>query len=148
MTVRIVTDSTCDLPEETINQFGIEVVPLNIHMGSETLIDGVDITKEEFYRRLPEYDPAPTTAAPGPEVFIERFESLMEKGAEAILSIHISEALSATINSARLAAERLTRVPVTVLDSGQLSMGLGFLIKAASNIAEAGGKIDEIIAKL
>ena len=108
MTVRIVTDSTCDLPEETINQFGIEVVPLNIHMGSETLIDGVDITKEEFYRRLPEYDPAPTTAAPGPEVFIERFESLMKKGAEAILSIHISEALSATINSARMAAERFT----------------------------------------
>jgi DegV family protein with EDD domain len=148
MTVRIVTDSTCDLPEETINQFGIEVVPLNIHMGSETLIDGVDITKEEFYRRLPEYDPAPTTAAPGPEVFIERFESLMEKGVEAILSIHISEALSGTINSARMAAERFTRVPVTVLDSGQLSMGLGFLIKKAGHLAQAGGKIEEIIAKL
>jgi len=148
MNVRIVTDSTCDLPEETVDRFGIEVIPLNIHMGSETLVDGVDITKEEFYQRLHEYDPAPTTAAPGPEVFVKRFEALVEKGAEAILSIHISESLSATINSARLAAERFTRVPVAVMDSGQLSLGLGFLIRKAAQLAETGRKMEDIIAKL
>ena len=100
MSIRIVTDSTCDLPAATISEYGIEVVPLHINMGSETLIDGVNITKEEFYARLPNYDPSPSTAAPGPESFIQRFEALADDGAQAILSIHISEALSATINSA------------------------------------------------
>jgi len=148
MAIRIVTDSTCDLPPETIERYGIEVAPLNINMGSETFIDGVNLTKEEFYRRLPEYDPAPSTAAPGPETFIQRFEALADKGAEAILSIHISESLSATINSARLAAIEFTRIPVTVLDSSQLSLGMGFLVEQAAKLAETGQKVEEIVAKL
>ena len=148
MNIRIVTDSTCDLPAETIAEYGIEVVPLNIHMGDETLIDGVNITKEEFYHRLPDYDPSPSTAAPGPEVFVKRFESLAEQGAQAILSIHISEALSATINSARLAAKEFTRIPVIVLDSTQLSLGMGFLVRHAAHMAKLGAKLEEIIAKL
>ena len=148
MDIRIVTDSTCDLPVETINKYGIEVVPLNIHMGDETLIDGVNITKEEFYRRLPDYDPSPSTAAPGPEVFVRRFEVLAEQGAQAIISIHISEALSATVNSARLAAQEFTRIPVMVLDSSQLSLGMGFLVERAAQMAKLGAKLDEIVAKL
>lgn len=148
MNIRIVTDSTCDLPAETIAEYGIEVVPLNIHMGDETLIDGVNITKEEFYTRLPDYDPSPSTAAPGPDVFIKHFEELAEQGAQAILSIHISEALSATINSARLAAKEFTRIPVIVLDSTQLSLGMGFLVRHAAHMAKLGAKLEEIIAKL
>ena len=148
MSIRIVTDSTCDLPAETISEYGIEVVPLHINMGSETFIDGVNITKDEFYTRLPEFDPAPSTAAPGPEVFVQRFETLAEEGAEAIVSIHISEALSATINSARLAAKEFTRIPVTVLDSSQLSLGMGFLVRHAAHMAKLGAKLDEIVEKL
>ncbi len=148
MSIRIVTDSTCDLPAEVIAEHGIEVVPLHINMGDETLIDGVNITKEEFYTRLPDYDPAPSTAAPGSEVFLKRFEALAAQGAQAIISMHISEALSATINSARLAAKEFTRIPVTVLDSTQLSLGLGLLVEHAAKMAKLGQKADEIVAKL
>lgn len=148
MSIGIITDSTCDLPVETVNHYGIEIIPLHIQMGNETLIDGVDITKAAFYRRLPDYDPAPSTAAPGTDTFIQRFGALTEQGAKAILSIHISEALSATINSARIAAKQFNRIPVIVLDSGQLSMGLGFLVEKAAQLAETGQKVDEIVAKL
>lgn len=146
--IAIVTDSTCDLPTTTVNRFGIEVVPLHIHMGEETLIDGVNITKEEFYRRLPDFDPAPSTAAPGPDTFIQHFEALAEKGARTILSIHISQALSATIQSARMAAVQFTRIPVIVLDSSQLSLGLGFLVEKAAQLANSDLKVEEIVARL
>jgi len=148
MNISIVTDSTCDLAADILQQSSIEVVPLFIQMGEERLMDGVNITKSEFYARLPAYDPAPTTAAPGPEIFIKRFEELLEKGAQAILSIHISEALSATVNSARTAAKEFTRIPVTVLDSGQLSLGLGFLVEKAAQMAKAGNKMEEILETL
>ncbi len=148
MTIGIVTDSTCDLPAASVERFGIEVVPLHINMGSETFLDGVNITKADFYRRLPEFDPAPSTAAPGTEAFIRHFEALVEKGVKEILSIHISEALSATVNSARLAAKEFTKVPVTVLDSSQLSLGLGFLTACAAEMAQTGEKVEEILAQL
>jgi DegV family protein with EDD domain len=148
MNVRIVTDSTCDLPTEFAQRNNIEIVPLHINMGNETLLDGVDISKDQFYQRLPSYDPAPSTAAPGPDTFIQRWHSLAEQGAEAILSLHISESLSATVNSARLAAQQFTRIPVRVMDSSQLSLGLGFLVEKAAQFAQAGQKVDEIIKNL
>lgn len=148
MKIAIVTDSTCDLEPDVILHHEIEVLPLFIQMGEEQLMDGVNLTKDEFYTRLPAYDPAPTTAAPGPEKFIQRFEELAQKGYQAILSIHISEALSATINSARTAAKEFTRIPVTVLDSGQLSLGLGFLVEKAAQMAQAGSKMEEILETL
>ncbi len=149
--IGIVTDSTCDLPVEVIKKYGIEVVPLHINMGSETFSDGVNITKEEFYRRLPEYDPAPSTAAPSAEVFKARYERLVSKGAKEIISIHISEALSATINSARLAAKEFTQASVTVLDSTQLSLGMGFLVEHAAKMASEGQgliKIEGVLRSL
>ncbi|MBT7191441.1 MAG: DegV family protein [Anaerolineae bacterium] len=148
MSTFILTDSTCDLPAETIARYGIEVTPLHINMGSETFFDGVNTTKEEFYRRLPDYDPAPSTAAPGTALFIKHFEALVEKGAKEILSIHISESLSATIASARLAAKEFTKIPVTVLDSTQLSLGMGFLVEHAAQMAKRGQKAAEIVAQL
>ena len=145
MNIRIVTDSTCDLPEKNISQYKICVIPLHITQGENTFIDGVDITREEFYERLPGFKPAPTTAAPSPELFLQQYEQLADQGAKSIFSIHISESLSATINSARMAAEQFTRIPVTVLDSSQLSMGLGFIVQKAAQMAELGHKGEEII---
>jgi DegV family protein with EDD domain len=145
MKIAIVTDSTCDLPAKVVERHGIDIVTLQIQMGNETLIDGANLSKEEFYRRLPAYDPAPTTATPGPEIFRQHFEALVEIGVQAIISIHISETLSATINSARLAAQEFTRIPVIVLDSGQLSLGLGFLVEKAAQLAETGHKVEEIL---
>ncbi|MFZ5880947.1 MAG: DegV family protein [Chloroflexota bacterium] len=148
MNIRIVTDSTCDLPAETVRQLAVEVIPLRIHVGEQSFLDGVDLTREEFYDGLPGYSPAPKTAAPGPEVFTQIYERLANEGAQAILSIHISESLSATINSARMAAEQFTRIPVTVLDSSQLSLGTGFIVERAAQLAQVGRRMDEILSAL
>jgi len=148
MNVRIVTDSTCDLPEEVVSKYNITVIPLHINQGEKSYLDGIELTREEFYARLPDYKPAPTTATPSPETFRLKFEQLAEEGAQTILSIHISESLSATINSARLAAEQFKHIPVTVLDSTQLSLGLGFIVEKAAQMSELGHKMDEIVINL
>lgn len=145
MSVKIVTDSTCDLPAEAVAELGITVVPLYINVGQESFLDGIDMSRQEFYERLPDFDDHPQTASPGPEMFRETYETLADEGAEEILSIHISESLSGTLNTAQLAADATQSVPVTVLDSGQLSMGTGFLVAAAARAAEAGRSLAEII---
>ena len=147
MTIRIVTDSTCDLPEEIVAEYSITVVPLYINFGDESYLDGVEISRAEFYERLPDCDPPPTTAIPGPHLFIQAYEKLAAQGATEILSIHISVSLSGAVNAARLAAEEAS-VPVTVLDSGSLSMGLGFLAWTAAQAAAEGRSMDEIVALL
>ena len=148
MNIRIVTDSTCDLPEEIVSQQEITVIPLHINVGEKAYLDGVDLTRLEFYAQLPDYFPAPKTAAPGSEVFVQAYERLANEGAQAILSIHISETLSATINSARTAAEQFTRIPVTVLDSSQLSLGTGFIVEKAAQMAKIDKTVEEIISAL
>jgi DegV family protein with EDD domain len=148
MNIGIVTDSTCDLPTEIVSQHEITVVPLHINIGDKTFLDGIDLSREEFYAQLPGYNPAPKTSAPGPEIFQQAYERLADKGAQAILSIHISETLSATINSARIAAEQFTRIPVAVLDSSQLSLGLGFIVEKAAQMAELGHKMEDILTNL
>ena len=148
MKISIVTDSTCDLPEPIVEKHGITVIPLYINQGENSYLDGVDMTREEFYRLLPGFRPAPSTATPSTEVFAQAWNKLADAGAQAILSIHISEKLSATINAARVAAEQFTRIPVTVLDSGQLSLGMGFIVEKAAQMAELGHKMEDILASL
>jgi DegV family protein with EDD domain len=148
MSIHIVTDSTCDLPEETVQKLGITVLPLNIHIGETAYKDGVDISREEFYRQLPALNPFPKTASPGPGGFEQLYQRLADQGAKAILSIHISESLSATVNEARIAAKQFTRIPVTVLDSTQLSLGTGYLAEKAAQLAAAGHSIEEILSEL
>jgi DegV family protein with EDD domain len=148
MSIRIVTDSTCDLPEAIVEKYGITVVPLYINQGDKSYLDGVDLTREEFYRLLPGFRPAPSTATPSTEVFTQAWNKLADAGAKAILSIHISEKLSATINAARVAAEQFTRIPVTVLDSSQLSLGMGFIVEKAAQLAGLGHKMEDILASL
>jgi len=148
MNIRIVTDSTCDLPEEIVSQHSITVIPLTINVGDKSFLDGVDLTRSEFYAQLPNFNPHPKTAAPGSEVLTQVFERLADEGAQAILSIHISETLSTTVNSARIAAKQFKRIPVTVLDSSQLSLGLGFIVERAAQLAESGKEAQEIISTL
>jgi fatty acid-binding protein DegV len=146
--VGILTNRSADLPNDVIERFGIEVIPLNINMGSEHFLDGVNLIKGEFYQRLPNFDPSPSTAAPGSELFIRGYKSLVEQGVKEILSIYISKALNITVNSARLAAKEFAKAPVTVLDSGQLSLGLGFLTERAAAMARAGQKLAMILENL
>ncbi len=148
MNIRIVTDSTCDLPAPIVEKHGITVIPLYINQGNISYLDGVNLTREEFYRLLPSFHPAPSTATPSTEIFTSTWNKLADAGAQAILSIHISEKLSATVNAARVAAEQFKRVPVTVLDSSQLSLGMGFLVEKAAQMAELGHKMDEIVSNL
>ena len=148
MSIRIVTDSTCDLPETLVAEHGVSVVPLYINMGDQSYLDGVELTREQFYEQLPDYDPPPTTATPGPAQFRQVYDALAAEGATEILSVHISESLSATVNAARLGAQATVTVPVTVLDSGTLSLGTGFLVLAAAKAAAAGRSASEIISLL
>jgi len=148
MTIRIVTDSTCDLPEGVVTEHGITVVPLYINFGDQSYLDGVELSRQEFYERLPDFETPPTTAAPGPEFFRQTYERLADEGATEVLSIHISISLSATVDVARLGAKETDAVPVTVFDSGQLSLGTGFLVLTAAKAAAMGCSMDEIIALL
>ena len=143
--IRIVTDSTCDLPESVVEQLQITVLPLYINIGNKTYLDGVDMSRQAFYQQLPVFKPHPTTAAPGTDTFQQMYEQLAEAGATEILSIHISETLSATVNIARVAAKETTAVPVTVLDSGQLSLGMGFMVQTAARVAAQGASMTEIL---
>jgi len=146
--LKIVTDSTCDLPLDIVKELDIRVIPLFINIGQEGYLDGVDITREEFYNRLPSYNPPPKTATPGIEVFRKVYQELAEEGAEEILSIHISESLSATVNVARAAAEEYTQIPVHVLDSDQLSLGTGFLVEMSARAARMGKRFKDIKEQL
>lgn len=146
MPVRIVTDSTCDLPDEVVQEHGIHVVPLYIHIGTKDYLDGIDISREQFYQELSAYGQPPTTAAPGIDTFVQAYEELAQEGATGIVSIHISETLSNVVNVAQLAAKRVETVPVTVIDSGQLTLGVGFEAVRAAETARAGGTLGEVAA--
>lgn len=148
MAVHIVTDSTCDLPKEIIERYDIRVVPLFINIGEQGYLDGIDITREEFYKKLPTFPVHPTTAVPSPQKFRAVYDALAEDGATEILSIHMSIALSAVVDVARIAAQETTSIPVTVLDSQQLSLGSGFLIETAAKMAAAGNSVAEIMPVL
>jgi DegV family protein with EDD domain len=145
MTIRIVTDSTCDLPTEIIEEYGIAVIPVLIHMGSQDYRDGIDLSRAQFYKQLPGLRPSPTTAAPGPQAFRQTYEQLAAEGATEILSIHISHKLSAVVDIARQAAQETTAVPVTVFDSGQLSLGTGFQVQSAAQAAKDGLTLSAIL---
>ena len=145
MTIRIVTDSTGDLPVDVAERHGIGVVPIYINIGEESYLDGIDISREDFYARLPDLNPAPTTALPGPALFLQTYQRLIDEGATEILSVHISRELSGVVDMAKLAAQDVP-VPVTVVDSGSLSLGLGFLAQAAAEAAAGGASMAEILA--
>jgi DegV family protein with EDD domain len=148
MTIKIVTDSTCDLPERVIRELGITVVPLFINIFDKGYLDGVEITRQDFYTNLPNYKVHPTTGVPGLNAFTHAYESLSVNGATEILSIHISESLSGTVGVARAAAQEMDQVKVFVRDSGQLSLGTGFQVETAARMAEAGHSMAEILATL
>jgi len=145
MTIAIVTDSTCDLPDELAAKHNIVVLPLYIHIGEQDYRDGIDMSRQDFYEQLPDFTTHPTTATPGVGLFIETYQRLADAGASEILSIHISESLSATVNVARMAASEFSAAPVTVVDSGQLSLGVGVQVLAGAKAAEAGHSMTEIL---
>lgn len=148
MSIRVVTDSTCDLPASTIEKFGIKVIPMYINVGEQEFLDGIDITREEFYRKLPDFPTHPTTAVPSPLKFKAIYDALAEEGATDIISIHISESLSAMVNVARAAAQETISAAIHVIDGHQLSLGTGFLVEKAADLASKGLHLKEILDAL
>ncbi len=144
MTVHIVTDSTSDIPRAVLETLPISVVPVYIMLDGQSYQDNVELSREEFYNRLPTADPHPTTAAPSPGQYIKVYEDLADQGATAIFSIHISRSLSAICESAEAAARQFDRIPVTVIDSGNLSLAEGLIVIQAARAAKAGMSVEEV----
>ena len=145
--VAIVTDSTSDLPTQLTKSRGITVVPLTLTFEGRSLLDGVEIRPSEFYRRLPNATTHPTTSQPSPALFAEAYARLLDTRDE-IVSIHISEKLSGTYASAVQGAEMTDPKRVRVVDSQLVSMSLGLLTLAASELATGGADAAAVAARV
>ncbi len=147
--IKIVTDSTCDLPAEMYQQYDISVVSINIQFGTETYLDGVTIDRETFYRRIDELGILPKTSQPSAGQFQEHYLRLAEAGAQEIISLHVTARLSGTYQSAQLAGEMVAdRVRVHPFDSACGSAGLGFMALEAARMVRAGKGVAQILARL
>ncbi len=142
--IALITDSTCDIPQDWLEKYDLKIVPLSIIWGDNQYLDGVDISAEEFYERLPNDPFHPTTSQPAPKSFLEAYQEAQTKGYDEILVITISSAMSGTIESARRASEE-SPIPVTIVDGKNNSMGLGWQVIAAARARENGGGMKEMV---
>ena len=147
MTVKIVADSTTDIPDATIESLGIHVVPLTVIFGDTGYLDGVEIKAPEFYRRLTSENIFPTTSQPSPGSFEEKYRELSETS-DGIVSIHVASKLSGTYASAIQAKAQMgpEGEAIRVVDSRSASMATGLIVIAAAAAAERGASVDEIAA--
>ena len=127
----VVTDSTADLPDEWRERYGVEVVPLKVIFGTETFRDRVDMTDDEFFRRLATSTKLPTTSAPSPGEFADVYTRLAQDY-EGCISIHLGAQLSATVEAARVGARAVQGFRVDVIDSQTVTMPIAFLCKVAA----------------
>jgi DegV family protein with EDD domain len=140
----IVTDSTSDIPQSLLEELKIYQIPADLILENKTYQDGFDISRNDFYDRLPNLKQLPTTAAPSSGRFQDLYQELFEKGYTEILSIHAASNLSGIFNAARLAALEFEQ-SVEVIDSQQLSLGLGFQVLQAARDAQKGKSIEVIL---
>ena len=148
MTVKIVTDSSCDLPAELVQELGITVVPLYVRFGEEVYREQVDISLDEFYQRLEHGSIHPVTIQPSPQDFINVYQKLSQE-ADGIVSIHISNKLSGTCNSALQGKEMVEEgCPIEVVDSQIITVGLGLICMAAAKMAKAGQGLQEVVEEV
>ena len=143
--VKIVTDSTSDLTHEIASMLGITVVPLYVNLGGVTYRDNIDLTTEDFYRKLEQSDTLPTTSSPSPGSFTEVYDKLATETDE-ILTITISSKLSASYKTAVAGKEiRKSNARVEIIDSLSAIAGLGLIVISAAKAAQAGQSLDEVI---
>jgi len=144
--IRVVTDSTADIPSELVRELDIIVVPVHVIFGMHSYDDGVNLSRTEFYDRLASANPLPTTSAPSGGEFEAIYRQLQGEGAQAVVSIHIAGALSVVQNAAQIGANAVSSLHVTIVDSEQVSMGLGWQVVEAARAAHAGKSVEEIVA--
>jgi len=147
MKIGIVTDSTSDLPGDLAQRFGVEVVPTILVVEGKQYADGKDLSRGDFYARLPAMQTFPTTAAPSIGEFSARYQKLLDSGCDFVLSIHAASQLTAVCDIARQAADDFPG-RVAIVDSGSLSLGLGFQALAAAEAAESGADVETAIASI
>ena len=147
MTVRIVTDSSCDLPQSMADALGITIVPLSIRFGDQEYIDRTTITGDEFWAKVAASPVLPETAAPSPGQFEQAYRALKADGASAVVVIALSSDLSATMQSSELGARAVAgEIDVRIVDSRNATMGLGLIVLECAERAKAGASADEIVA--
>ena len=144
MTVKIVTDSTSDMPPELAAELGVTVVPLTVFFGEEAFKDGIDITRDEFMQRLTTGSVFPRTSQPSPGDFLEVYKALTEAGDD-VVSIHISGKLSGTLNSAHGAVQDLPGARIELVDTELASLGLTLVVRAAAVAANGGATVEEVV---
>ncbi len=143
MSIAIVTDSTADIPTQIIREHHIQVIPAMLIVDDKSFADGEGISREEFYKNLPTYQKPPSTSAPSIGHFQQVYQSLLHGEVTQIVSIHVSSAFSGIYNIACVAAEAFKN-RVKVIDSGQVTLGLGFQVIAAAEAAARGHTVEEI----
>ena len=147
MSIRIVTDSSCDLPDNVVSDLGITVVPLSIRFGDDEFIDREQLTTAEFWARCAQSSTLPETAAPAPGQFENAYRSLHAEGATGIVVVSLSGGLSATIQSAELAARSVSDlIPIRVVDSRSVSLGVGTIAIACARLASNRGSLADVEA--
>lgn len=145
--IAIITDSTCDLDQEQAEKLNIHILPLKVVYPDGTEYqDGIEITPEEVYARMPEE--TPSTSMPGPGEIRALFEKLRDEGYNQVIAIHISSGLSGTLDVVRMVAKDFPELEVEIIDSKALSLALGFLVLKAVQLRDIGAKFREIIDEL
>ena len=142
--IAIVTDSSVNVPAGVREECGMHVVPLNTIFNGEVFRDGIDITPTRFYELLRAASELPTTSQPSTGDFVEVYSRLSQE-ADAIVSIHLSELLSGTIKSALSARELVNDIPIEIIDSRSVSLGLGFVVTAAARAIQEGRSLPEVV---
>jgi DegV family protein with EDD domain len=146
--IRIVTDSTADLPIAEAEALGITIVPLTVSFGDETYLDNIELDNAHFYTKLQTSKDLPQTSQPAPAKFQEAFTQLINEGADGILSVHLSSKLSGTYQSACTARDTLPedvkKVPIEVIDSHSISLGMAYALRKAAEEVQQGKSLEEI----
>jgi len=145
MKVKVITDSTCDMPGKLAQVLGIKVVPIYLRFGEKTYRDGIDITKDEFYSMLTSSPVHPSTSQPNPEDFTAVYKEYCD-ATDGIVSIHVSSKISGVFNSANIARKSLeSHCPIEIIDSKFNSAGLSLVVKAAALTAQTGASFSEVV---
>lgn len=143
--IRVVTDSSCDLPEELATLHAIEIVPLTIRFGEAEFADRTQLTQDEFWKRLKTSSDLPETSAPSAGSFRDTYANLARAGADGVVVVCLSSELSGTYQAAVIAAEQTTALPVKVVDSRNVSMALGFQVLEAARAAAQGDDLNKVV---
>ncbi len=147
--IHIVTDSSCDLASDDLENLEVEVVPLSIRFGDKEFTDGLDLTVADFYSRMALSDELPQTSCPSPGAFEHAFQRARESGADSVVCINLSSDLSNTLQSAQTASDSMAgQTPVHVVDSRSVSSGLGTLVLEAAAAAGRAADVHTVLSRV